>query len=114
MTWFIMAPRNHAPPEPGLKTAFIRGCLCTPRDHMTATRLLREQNNKIAQRSRMTRVFAQDADNGRLIPTTSVEQYAEPLGRWFGLTDAELAAALPNLGSFGTSSAVRNIMKTQV
>lgn len=57
---------------------------------------------------------AQDADNGRLIPTTSVEQYAEPLGRWFGLTDAELAAALPNLGSFGTSSAVQNIMKTQV
>jgi hypothetical protein len=26
---------------------------------MTATRLLREQNKKIAQRSRMTRVFAQ-------------------------------------------------------
>ena len=43
---------------------------------------------------------AQDAGNGRLIPTTSVEQYAEPLGRWFGLTNAELAVALPNLGNF--------------
>lgn len=42
----------------------------------------------------------QDAGNGRLIPTTSVEQFAEPLGRWFGLNDAELAVALPNLGNF--------------
>lgn len=81
---------------------------------MTATRLLREQNKKIAQRSRMTRVFAQDADNGRLIPTTSVEQYAEPLGRWFGLTDAELAAALPNLSSFPANAAVQNVLKAKV
>lgn len=42
----------------------------------------------------------QDAGSGRLIPTTSVEQFAEPLGRWFGLSDAELNAALPNLGNF--------------
>ena len=42
----------------------------------------------------------QDAGSGRLIPTTSVEQFAEPLGRWFGLNDSEVAAALPNLGSF--------------
>lgn len=62
----------------------------------------------------MTRVFAQDADNGRLIPTTSVEQYAEPLGRWFGLTDAELAAALPNLSSFPASAAVQNVLKAKV
>lgn len=44
----------------------------------------------------------QDAGSGRLIPTTSVEQFAEPLGRWFGLNDAEIAAALPNLGNFGS------------
>ena len=37
---------------------------------------------------------------GRLIPTTSVEQYANTLGRWFGLTDSELATALPNLARF--------------
>lgn len=42
----------------------------------------------------------QDVGGGRLIPTTSVEQFAEPLGKWFGLTDAELAAALPNLANF--------------
>lgn len=44
----------------------------------------------------------QDAGGGRLIPTTSVEQFAEPLGRWFGLNDSEIAAALPNLSNFGS------------
>tara|TARA_R110000823_G_scaffold139607_7_gene269542 strand:- start:3606 stop:5006 length:1401 start_codon:yes stop_codon:yes gene_type:complete len=43
---------------------------------------------------------AQDAGNGRLIPTTSVEQFAAPLGRWFGLSEPELTAALPGLGAF--------------
>ena len=43
----------------------------------------------------------QDAGSGRLIPTMSVEQFAAPLGRWFGLDDAEIAAALPNLANFG-------------
>ncbi len=42
----------------------------------------------------------QDAGNGRLIPQTSVEQYAATLGRWFGLSDGELASALPNLANF--------------
>ncbi len=41
-----------------------------------------------------------DVGGGRLIPSTSVEQFAEPLGKWFGLSDQELAAALPNLGNF--------------
>ena len=41
-----------------------------------------------------------DAGGGRLIPTTSVEQFAEPLGRWFGLNDGEINAALPNLSNF--------------
>ncbi len=43
---------------------------------------------------------AQDAGNGRLIPTTAVEQFAAPLGRWFGLTESELSTALPGLGAF--------------
>lgn len=39
---------------------------------------------------------------GRLIPTTSVDQYAASLGKWFGLTNGELRNALPNLGNFDT------------
>lgn len=46
---------------------------------------------------------AQDAGSGRLIPTTAVEQFAAPLGRWFGLNDAELAVSLPNLSAFSSS-----------
>ncbi len=41
-----------------------------------------------------------DAGGGRLIPSVSVEQYAAGLGGWFGLSDAELNAALPLLGNF--------------
>ena len=39
-------------------------------------------------------------DRGRLIPTTSVEQYAATLGSWFGLEQTELDQALPNLANF--------------
>jgi len=46
---------------------------------------------------------AQDSGNGRLIPTLSVEQYAAPLGRWFGLNETELNAALPGLANFATT-----------
>ena len=52
----------------------------------------------------------QDADSGRLIPTISVEQYAEPMGRWFGLSNSELAAALPNLSNFTAANPVQNIL----
>ncbi len=41
-----------------------------------------------------------DAGSGRLIPSTAVEQYAAPLGRWFGLDDDEINVALPNLSAF--------------
>lgn len=44
-----------------------------------------------------------DVGRGRLLPTTSVEQYAATLGKWFGLSGSELNAALPNLGNFGAS-----------
>ena len=43
---------------------------------------------------------SQDSGNGRLIPTTSVEQFAAPLGRWFGLNNSELVGALPGLTNF--------------
>ena len=42
----------------------------------------------------------QDAGNGRLIPQVSVEQFAAPLGTWFGLNQDELNAALPGLANF--------------
>lgn len=39
---------------------------------------------------------------GRLLPSTSVDQYAATLARWFGVTDAdELAGILPNIAHFG-------------
>jgi len=37
---------------------------------------------------------------GRLIPTTSVEEHAATLGRWFGLDDSELNRIFPNLSRF--------------
>ena len=41
-----------------------------------------------------------DAGNGRLIPTTSVEQYAATLAKWMGVTPANLPVILPNLTNF--------------
>ena len=38
---------------------------------------------------------------GRWIPTTSVDQYAATLLGWFGATDVQLDAVLPNLRNFG-------------
>ncbi|MEP6703812.1 MAG: DUF1501 domain-containing protein [Acidobacteriota bacterium] len=37
---------------------------------------------------------------GRWIPTTSIEQYAATLARWFGLPDSALPAVFPNIGNF--------------
>jgi uncharacterized protein (DUF1501 family) len=38
---------------------------------------------------------------GRLLPSTSVDQYAATLARWFGVADTELYQILPNLVHFG-------------
>jgi uncharacterized protein (DUF1501 family) len=43
---------------------------------------------------------AQDVGSGRLLPTTSVMQYAATLGRWMGLSDSELLEVLPGLNRF--------------
>lgn len=42
--------------------------------------------------------------NGVLIPSTSVDQYAYTLGKWMGVSDANLRAILPNLGQFNAST----------
>lgn len=47
-----------------------------------------------------------DAGGGRLIPGLSVEQYASPIGRWFGLGDAEISTALPNRANFSSEPAL--------
>ena len=41
---------------------------------------------------------------GRLLPTTAVDQYAATLASWFGVADSELSGILPNLRHFGTAA----------
>ena len=50
-----------------------------------------------------------DTDNGtsakgRWIPTTSVDQYAATLARWYGLAPADQTAVFPNIANFTTSN----------
>jgi len=46
---------------------------------------------------------ADDLGDGRIIPTTSVDQYAATLAKWFGLSINEINAVFPNLSRFNTS-----------
>ena len=41
---------------------------------------------------------------GRLLPSTSVDQYAATLAIWFGVADSELDGILPNLRHFGAAA----------
>jgi len=41
-----------------------------------------------------------DSGGGRLIPSVSIEQFAYPMGQWFGLNHQELVNALPNIKNF--------------
>lgn len=44
----------------------------------------------------------EDAGQGRLIPTTSVDEYAATLSRWFGVSLSNLPLVLPNIGRFAS------------
>ena len=40
---------------------------------------------------------------GRLLPSTSVDQYAATLARWFGVSATEMPSIFPNVGNFATA-----------
>ena len=48
-----------------------------------------------------------DVGQGRLLPSTSVDQYAATLGKWLGASDTDLLSVLPNLANYNPS--VRNL-----
>ena len=45
---------------------------------------------------------------GRLLPSTSVEQYTATLATWFGVAESELNALLPYLKNFGAGAGLAN------
>ncbi len=44
-----------------------------------------------------------DVGQGRLLPSTGVDQYAATLGKWFGISDTDLLTVLPNLANYNAS-----------
>lgn len=44
-----------------------------------------------------------DVGQGRLLPTTSVDQYAATLGKWLGISDTDMLELLPNLKYYDAS-----------
>lgn len=43
-----------------------------------------------------------DMAGNNMVPTTSVDQYAATLGRWFGVADGDLHTIFPNLMNYST------------
>jgi uncharacterized protein (DUF1501 family) len=41
-----------------------------------------------------------DVGQGRLLPTTAVDQFGATLASWFGVPDSDLATVVPNIGNF--------------
>jgi uncharacterized protein (DUF1501 family) len=45
-----------------------------------------------------------EVGSGRLIPTTSVDQYAATLASWFGVGNSDMRLVLPNIGNFSNTN----------
>ncbi len=43
-------------------------------------------------------------NDGRIIPTTSVEQFSKPILDWFDVDSSQISTVLPNLGSFDSNA----------
>ncbi|MDB6146852.1 MAG: hypothetical protein JWO45_516 [Spartobacteria bacterium] len=41
-----------------------------------------------------------DTEDGRWIPTTSVDEFSATLARWFGVSDTDMSTVFPNIGRF--------------
>ena len=41
-----------------------------------------------------------DVGQGRLLPTTAVDQLAATLAKWMGVADSNLALVAPNIGNY--------------
>ena len=41
-----------------------------------------------------------DTEDGRWIPTTSVDEFSATLARWFGVADSDMSTVFPNIGRF--------------
>lgn len=46
----------------------------------------------------------EDAGQGRLIPTTAIDQYAATMATWFGVSNTDLNYIVPNIGNFSSSN----------
>ena len=45
-----------------------------------------------------------DIGQGRLLPSTSVDQYAATIASWFGVSATDLPTVIPNIGNFATKN----------
>jgi uncharacterized protein (DUF1501 family) len=45
-----------------------------------------------------------DVGQGRLLPSTSVDQYASTLATWFGVSATDMSTVLPNIGNYNPST----------
>ena len=41
---------------------------------------------------------------GRLLPTTAVDQMGATLARWFGVSPSEMSTVFPNIGNFASAN----------